>query len=160
MKSLVVVLCVLGAVAPAVVSHAQAPASNDGLASAAALLDEHHRDQVQGPALTLEEVERIALAQNPEIAVAARRVAMAQAHVPVAGTLDDPMAMYRGWGVPLQAALELQRRAKHVQHQPDTARSRQARSAHQHRGVGCGCGEGQPRPDAPRRSGPRTQSIQ
>ena len=27
---------------------------------------------------------------------------MAQAHVPAAGALDDPMAMYRGWGVPLE----------------------------------------------------------
>ena len=54
------------------------------------------------PALTLEEAERIALARNPEIEVAARRVAAAEAHVPVAGALDDPMAMYRGWGIPLQ----------------------------------------------------------
>ena len=54
------------------------------------------------PALTLEEAERIALARNPEIEVAAWRVAAAEAHVPVAGALDDPMAMYRGWGIPLQ----------------------------------------------------------
>jgi len=59
------------------------------------------------PALTLEEAERIALARNPEIEVAARRVAAAEAHVPVAGALDDPMAMYRGWGIPLQQPLNL-----------------------------------------------------
>ena len=53
-------------------------------------------------ALTLDDAERIALEANPEIEVAARRVAMAQAHVPVAGAKDDPMAMYRGWGVPLK----------------------------------------------------------
>jgi outer membrane protein TolC len=47
-------------------------------------------------------VERIALTENPEIAVAARRVSIAQAHVSAAGALDDPMAMYRGWGVPLE----------------------------------------------------------
>jgi outer membrane protein TolC len=102
MKSFVVVLCILGAATSAGESYAQTPANSDGLASVAALLDEQHMGESQGPALTLEEVERIALAENPEIAVAARRVAMAQAHVPVAGALDDPMAMYRGWGVPLQ----------------------------------------------------------
>jgi cobalt-zinc-cadmium efflux system outer membrane protein len=47
-------------------------------------------------------VERIALAENPEIAVAARRVGIAEAHVPAAGALDDPVAMYRGWSVPLE----------------------------------------------------------
>ena len=52
--------------------------------------------------MTLDEVERIALAANPEIEVAARRVSLAAAHLPSAGALDDPMAMYRGWGVPLQ----------------------------------------------------------
>lgn len=51
--------------------------------------------------LTLDDAERIAFAGNLEIAVAARRVAMAEANVPAAGALDDPEAMYRGWGVPL-----------------------------------------------------------
>lgn len=55
-----------------------------------------------GPALTLDQAERIALDTNPEIAVVRRRVSMAEAHMPVAGALDDPMAMYRGWGVPLK----------------------------------------------------------
>ena len=55
------------------------------------------------PALTLDEVERIALAENPQIHVAARKVAAAEAHVPVAGALDDPQAMYRGWQVPLRS---------------------------------------------------------
>jgi len=53
------------------------------------------------PALTLDEVERIALAENPQIHVAARKVASAEAHVPLAGALEDPQAMYRGWQVPL-----------------------------------------------------------
>ena len=39
--------------------------------------------------MMLDEAERIALAVNPEIEVAARRVAIAEAHVPVAGALDD-----------------------------------------------------------------------
>jgi outer membrane protein TolC len=84
------------------VSPAQTPAGSDGLASYAALLQQTQRAAATGPALTLDDVERLALARNPEIEVAARRVAAMEAHVTVAGALDDPMAMYRGWGVPLQ----------------------------------------------------------
>jgi outer membrane protein TolC len=51
--------------------------------------------------LSLDEIEQDALTGNPEIHLAVRRVAMAEAHVPVAGTLEDPQFMYRGWGVPL-----------------------------------------------------------
>ena len=72
------------------------------MSALAALLQEHHHAEASGPALTLDDAERMALAANPEIEVAARRVAIAQAHVSLAGALDDPMAMYRGWGVPLQ----------------------------------------------------------
>jgi cobalt-zinc-cadmium efflux system outer membrane protein len=86
----------------ACVSRAQAPARSDGLSALAALLQEHHHQDASGPALTLDDAERMALAANPGIEVAVRRVAIAQAHVPAAGALDDPMAMYRGWGVPLQ----------------------------------------------------------
>jgi outer membrane protein TolC len=67
----------------------------------AALLPQHHAT-VTGPALTLDEVERAALVGNPEIAVAARRLAAVQARVPQAGALDDPALMYRGWQVPLR----------------------------------------------------------
>jgi outer membrane protein TolC len=67
-----------------------------------ALLGSPTAPDLIGPALTLEEIERIVLERNPEIEVAARRVAMAQADVPAAGALDDPEAMYRGWGVPLK----------------------------------------------------------
>jgi len=102
MKFFVAALCVLAATASAGVSRAESPAGIDGLTGLAALLEEHHMGEASGPALKLDEVERIALAANPEIAVAARRAAIAEAHVPVAGALDDPMAMYRGWGVPLQ----------------------------------------------------------
>lgn len=66
-----------------------------------AFLGNENSPEVTGPALTLDEAERLALARNPEIAVAVRRVVMAQAGVPAAGALDDPQAMYRGWGVPL-----------------------------------------------------------
>ena len=58
-------------------------------------------ENATAPALTLDEAERIALEENPEIHVAARKVDAAESHVPVAGALDDPQAMYRGWQVPL-----------------------------------------------------------
>ena len=102
MKSLLAALCVLAVTVVANVSCAQTPAGSDGLASLAVLLQEHHEAEDSAPALTLDEAERIALAANPEIEVAARRAAVAQAHVSSTGKLDDPMAMYRGWGVPLQ----------------------------------------------------------
>ena len=102
MKFLVSAFCVLALAVGACASRAQAPARSDGLSALAALLQEHHHPETSGPALTLDDVERMALAANPEIEVAVRRVAIAQAHVPTAGALDDPMAMYRGWGVPLQ----------------------------------------------------------
>jgi outer membrane protein TolC len=50
----------------------------------------------------LDDVERMALVANPEIEVAVRQVAIAEAHVPIAGALDDPSVMYRAWGVPLR----------------------------------------------------------
>jgi outer membrane protein TolC len=102
MKSIVAAFCVLTAAATACVSHAQAPAGNDSLAEIAALFQQTPRADAAGPALTLDDVERIALARNPEIEAAARRVAVAEAHVPAAGALDDPSAMYRGWSVPLR----------------------------------------------------------
>jgi outer membrane protein TolC len=101
MKILISAFWILAASLPGI-SCAQTPITTDGLADIAALLQHHHEPDVSSPALTLEEAERIALAQNPEIAVASRRVAVAQAHVPAAGALDDSMAMYRGWGVPLE----------------------------------------------------------
>lgn len=102
MKFFFAVFIILATVAWGDVSRAQTAGASEGLATAASMLQEHHMSMDQGPALTREEAERIALAENPEIEVAARRVAVAEAHVPVAGALDDPMAMYRGWGVPLQ----------------------------------------------------------
>lgn len=67
----------------------------------AELLPQHHA-VASGPALTLDEIERTALIENPEIRVAARRLAVVEAHAPVAGALDDPSLMYRGWQVPLR----------------------------------------------------------
>src|SRR3569623_695403 len=81
--------------------RSQMIAKDDAFGSVAALLSDVPPADPSVTPMTLDEAERIALESNPEIAVAARRVAMARAHVPAAGALDDPMAMYRGWGVPL-----------------------------------------------------------
>ena len=114
MKAHLSVFCIVALAACGCVARAQAPASNDvlpvsndGFSVPAALLQEHHHPQASGPTLTLDNVERMALAANPEIEVAARRVAIAQAHIPAAGALDDPMAMYRGWGIPLEHPWDL-----------------------------------------------------
>ncbi len=102
MKAISAFVWALAYVLPAPIVRAQAVDSNADLASLSALIGGGQRHAADaGPALGLEEVERIALAENPEIHVAARRVAAAEAHVPGAGTLDDPQFMYRGWGVPL-----------------------------------------------------------
>ena len=107
MKVYVSLFCVLAFAAGTCVSRAETPASkspteSDGLSAFTPLFQQHHSPEASGPALTLDDLERMALVKNPEIGVAARRVSISEAHVPVAGALDDPMAMYRGWGVPLQ----------------------------------------------------------
>ena len=53
-------------------------------------------------AMTLDEIEREAMANNPEIRAAEARVVVARARTPEAGALDDPMFMYRNWGTPLE----------------------------------------------------------
>ncbi|HXS74606.1 MAG TPA: TolC family protein [Terracidiphilus sp.] len=79
----------------------QVSTKDDAFGSVATLLrDVPQTDAV--PAMGLDQAEQIALEENPEIEAAVRRVAMARAHVPAAGALDDPVAMYRGWGVPLK----------------------------------------------------------
>jgi outer membrane protein TolC len=102
MKSFVAALCVLAGTAFASVSPAQTPAGSDSLAGFATFFQAAPRTDAAGSALTLDDVERMALAANPEIEVAVRQVAIAEAHVPIAGALDDPSAMYRAWGVPLR----------------------------------------------------------
>jgi outer membrane protein TolC len=79
----------------------QTVADENSPADIAELLPQHHA-VAAGPALTLNEIERIALIENPEIRVAARRLAVVEAHTPIAGALDDPSLMYRGWQVPLR----------------------------------------------------------
>jgi cobalt-zinc-cadmium efflux system outer membrane protein len=102
MKAFVCGLCIFAASMAGGISFAQAPAGDGGLAGFVGLFQETGEAQATAPALTLDDLEQIALARSPEIAVATRRVAVAQAHVPIAGALDDPTAMYRGWGVPLR----------------------------------------------------------
>jgi outer membrane protein TolC len=102
MKIFVTAFLIMVAAMSACLSRAQLPVKGDSLADFAALLQDHHVAEAPGPPMTIDEAERIALADNPEIEVAVRRIAIARAHVPIAGALDDPMAMYRGWGVSLK----------------------------------------------------------
>lgn len=81
--------------------NAQTQRGVNAIGDLSTLIGSAHATTAPGPALTLDEVERIALAENPAIALASRKVAAAEAHVPLAGALDDPQAMYRGWQVPL-----------------------------------------------------------
>jgi cobalt-zinc-cadmium efflux system outer membrane protein len=101
MKALTVVLCVFALGWPVSNVSAQKPDQAAGLPDIDAPIGDRRAPENAGPPLTLDEVERMALARNPEIAVAVRRVVMAEASVPAAGALDDPEFMYRGWGVPL-----------------------------------------------------------
>ena len=71
------------------------------------LLDAPSSDASSIPALTFDEVARLALAENPEIHVATRKVAMAEAHVPTTGRLDDPQFMLRNWQIPLNKPWDL-----------------------------------------------------
>jgi cobalt-zinc-cadmium efflux system outer membrane protein len=100
MKSSALLLCLLALCVPARSLDAQTGANMEGLPNLP-VPPVPEQNRFSGPALTLAEAERLALERNPEIAVAARRVAMAKAGVPAAGSLDDPEIMYRGWGVPL-----------------------------------------------------------
>jgi len=52
--------------------------------------------------MTIKEIEREAMASNPEIRAIESRVAVAKARTTGAGALDDPMLMYRNWGTPLE----------------------------------------------------------
>jgi len=77
-------------------------AAQDPFPAANALLPQYEHSTASGPALTLDEIEQMALVANPDIRVAIRRLAVVEAHVPTVGALDDPLLMYRSWGVPLR----------------------------------------------------------
>jgi cobalt-zinc-cadmium efflux system outer membrane protein len=99
----VIALFVLGTVCllPATAARGQGPDPGAALGSWNALIALQNHAGISGPLMNLDDAERIALAENPEIHVAARHVAAVEAHVPIEGALDDPQLMYRGWGVPL-----------------------------------------------------------
>lgn len=107
MKTLFPVLCIFALFASANCGFAQSPASGDPLTVFGAIIDRQKPHEPITPALTLDEIERTALAENPEIHVAARKVAMAEAHVPTTGKLDDPQFMLRNWQVPLSKPWDL-----------------------------------------------------
>jgi cobalt-zinc-cadmium efflux system outer membrane protein len=102
MKAFVCGVCIFASSMAGSVCRAQATAGDGGLTGYTALFQESPPEQASALPLTLDDAEQIALSRSPEIMVAARRVVVAESHVPVAGALDDPMAMYRGWQVPLQ----------------------------------------------------------
>ncbi len=85
----------------AVALCASSAGAEDAFSATNALLLQHEHMAQSGPAMTLDEIERVALINNPEIRVVARQLAVLEAHVLAAGALDDPFFMYRGWGVPL-----------------------------------------------------------
>ena len=103
MKALRVVLCLSLFLGSEIFSRAQSSDDDsDKFSAVATLLPQHHHSDVSGPIFDLGQIEEMALAANPEIRVAVRKVAVAEAHVPSAGALDDPSLMYRGWQVPLR----------------------------------------------------------
>src|SRR5664279_1246870 len=62
---------------------------------------QHHGTTSAAP-VTLAELQEMAMHSNLEIRIAVRRLSVAQSRTPGAGSLDDPMFMYRDWGTPLQ----------------------------------------------------------
>jgi outer membrane protein TolC len=107
MKTLFIALCGLAVLAPAGTGFAQSSGVSDPPITFGAMIDAQKTFEPSTPALTLDEIERIALAENPEIHVAARKVSMAEAHVPTTGKLDDPQFMLRNWQVPLSKPWDL-----------------------------------------------------
>jgi outer membrane protein, heavy metal efflux system len=111
MKILLAIICSLAAFPAASTCLAQGASPgdppNDPLSGLTAVIGSPIPPESSTRALTLDEVERIALAENPEIHVAARKVAMAEAHVPTTGRLDDPQFMVRNWQVPLSKPWDL-----------------------------------------------------
>src|SRR5947209_10615587 len=61
-------------------------------------LSVHQHSHASTAPMSLAELESAALASNPEIRAAEKQVAVAQARGGSAGSLDDPVFMYRAWG--------------------------------------------------------------
>src|ERR1017187_5113629 len=108
MKALRVCTCLLIACS-GVPGFASGPGADaDPLSGVTGLLaQEHQHSRPSTPPLSLAELETAALANNSEIRVAMRRVAIAETRVRSAGSLSDPEFMYRGWGTPLAKPWDL-----------------------------------------------------
>lgn len=105
MKTLSAVLSLFAVFA--VRSMAQAQEPGNLFAGFGAILETPKSPEPSAPAMALDQIERMALAENPQVHVAARKLAMAESHVPTAGTLDDPQFMLRNWQVPLSKPWDL-----------------------------------------------------
>lgn len=68
----------------------------------AALLTAAVPSAAQSQPMSLEQIEAIAVQNNPALRALAREVAVAESRVAPAGTLEDATFMYRGWGTPLR----------------------------------------------------------
>jgi outer membrane protein, heavy metal efflux system len=84
--------------------HAIAFAAIDGNKSPDTILVRHY---------TIEQATQLALRNNPEIKTAVRQVSLAESKSVTAGSLDDPMFMYRDWGTPLKQPWDLNQ-AQHM----------------------------------------------
>jgi hypothetical protein len=69
MKILVAVLCLAALCVSGCIGRAETPGQSDSLAALDALIGGQHAHPPSAAALTLDEIERIALAENPEIHV-------------------------------------------------------------------------------------------
>jgi cobalt-zinc-cadmium efflux system outer membrane protein len=99
MKTTTLLLGALAALLPATLGHGQS--ADVALAGLSAVIAGEQAPSAVGPVLTLDEVERVALEENPGIRVAVRHVSMAESHVSTTGALEDPQFMVRNWQVPL-----------------------------------------------------------
>jgi len=107
MKAISVFVLLIGLVA---IAEAQDPYSQ----LAVALPQQHIEHRSNGPRMTLEELERIALENNLAIKVAVRRVSLAESRVRGAGALDDPSLQYWSWQVPLRKPWDLNQSQQYV----------------------------------------------
>jgi outer membrane protein TolC len=107
MKTIKILILFLGLLV-SVLANAADPSSSDPLEGMANLLkQEHQHPQSSAPPMRLDELETAALANNPEIRLMSRRIAIAEAKTRTAGSREDPAFMYRGWGTPLQRPWDL-----------------------------------------------------
>src|SRR5258708_20597235 len=102
MKALRVGVCVLSGWSGVLGFASEPGADVDPLSGVTGLLTQEHRhSRPSSPPMSLADLETAALANNAEIRVATRRVAIAETRVRSAGSLGDPEFMYRGSGTPL-----------------------------------------------------------